>query len=374
MADLIITERSNIVTVANAIRNRTGSTEEMTLGQIAYGIGGIGSDVVIDSTLTQIGQAADAKAVGDALANKQPIGNYLTKVPNEYVTEDELNSKGFLTEHQDLSNYALKTDIPAVPVQSINGKIGVVNLSASDVGALSNETKIPYKTSELTNDVGFISSYTETDPTVPAWAKSSTKPTYTADEVGALSVDTFIPSIDGLASETYVETNINSTISTHNTSTNAHNDIRVLINDITTRLNALADSDDTTLDQMSEIVSYIKSNKTLIEDITTNKINVSDIVNNLTTNVTNKPLSSAQGVALKALIDTLDSNKLNSSALTTAINDALAQAKTSGEFDGADGVNGTDGYSPVRGIDYWTNEDKAEIKAYVDESILGGAW
>ena len=34
-----------------------------------------------------------------------------------------------------------------------------------------------------------LQSYTETDPTVPAWAKTPTKPTYTAAEVGALSVD-----------------------------------------------------------------------------------------------------------------------------------------------------------------------------------------
>lgn len=42
--------------------------------------------------------------------------------------------------------------------------------------------------------------------------------------------------------------------------------------------------------------------------------------------------------------------------------------------DGKDGQNGTDGYTPVRGIDYWTDEDKAEIKAYVEEAILGGEW
>lgn len=33
-----------------------------------------------------------------------------------------------------------------------------------------------------------LQSYTETDPTVPDWAKASTKPTYTAAEVGALSL------------------------------------------------------------------------------------------------------------------------------------------------------------------------------------------
>ena len=31
---------------------------------------------------------------------------------------------------------------------------------------------------------------TETDPTVPEWAKAAKKPTYTAAEVGALSADT----------------------------------------------------------------------------------------------------------------------------------------------------------------------------------------
>ena len=43
----------------------------------------------------------------------------------------------------------------------------------------------------------------------------------------------------------------------------------------------------------------------------------------------------------------------------------------------AEGINGSDGaegYSPQRELDYWTDEDKAEIKGYVDEAILGGAW
>ena len=41
---------------------------------------------------------------------------------------------------------------------------------------------------------------------------------------------------------------------------------------------------------------------------------------------------------------------------------------------GADGKNGADGYTPVRGRDYWTAADIAEIKGYVEEAILGGAW
>ena len=35
---------------------------------------------------------------------------------------------------------------------------------------------------------------------------------------------------------------------------------------------------------------------------------------------------------------------------------------------------GSDGDTPVRGVDYWTEADKAEIKAYVDDAILNGEW
>ena len=41
---------------------------------------------------------------------------------------------------------------------------------------------------------------------------------------------------------------------------------------------------------------------------------------------------------------------------------------------GVEGAAGPAGYTPVRGTDYWTDSDKAEIKGYVDEAILGGAW
>ncbi len=41
---------------------------------------------------------------------------------------------------------------------------------------------------------------------------------------------------------------------------------------------------------------------------------------------------------------------------------------------GDTGAKGSDGYTPIRGTDYWTEEDKAEIKAYVETAILGGAW
>ena len=53
-------------------------------------------------------------------------------------------------------------------------------------GTVASIVKIPSK---------YIDFPAETDPTVPAWAKAETKPTYTSDEVGALSSDTVIPVI-----------------------------------------------------------------------------------------------------------------------------------------------------------------------------------
>lgn len=105
----------------------------------------------------------------------------------------------------------------------------------------------------------------------------------------------------GLASTSTVNTSIN----THNTSTSAHNDIRALITDLTTKLNNFLDVDDTTTDQLSELIALIQDNATDIETITSGKVNVSDIIDNLTTNVSNQPLSAAQGVTIKALIDSL---------------------------------------------------------------------
>lgn len=45
--------------------------------------------------------------------------DYIKSIPSEYITESELNAKGYLTEHQDLSKYALKTDIPTDYIKSI---------------------------------------------------------------------------------------------------------------------------------------------------------------------------------------------------------------------------------------------------------------
>ena len=157
-----------------------------------------------------------------------------------------------------------------------------------------------------------------------------------------------------------IVTTAESKVAAHNTGTDTHSDIRLLIQGLTDRLNALADSDDTTLDQLSEVVAYIKSNRSLIESITTSKVSVADIVDNLTTNVSNKPLSAAQGVVIKTLIDALRNDKLDASELTNAVNTALAQAKASGEFDGPQGPEGQQGPKGDKGDAFTYSDFTAE--------------
>lgn len=138
----------------------------------------------------------------------------------------------------------------------------------------------------------------------------------------------------------------NAAIAEHNTSATAHGDIRDIISELSTKVTTLLDSDDVTLDQMSEVVAYIKDNKELIDSITTSKVNISDIVDNLTTNVSNKPLSAAQGMALKTLIDELQT------LVNTKTTVSFTQLLTSGTQVGAININGTETkiYAPVKPI------------------------
>lgn len=90
----------------------------------------------------------------------------------------------------DSSNAAYIKNKPTIP--SIEG---LITQEAADAryAQLSDIPTIPSNVSAFVNDAGYLTSYTETDPTVPSWAKASSKPTYTAQEVGALPVDTTIP-------------------------------------------------------------------------------------------------------------------------------------------------------------------------------------
>lgn len=107
------------------------------------GGGGGGTVVTIDTTLSKSGQAADAKAVGDALANKADTAEMNTAL-------------------------ASKANIAAVDAALAEVDAALANKA--------NKTEIP---------------------NVPSWAMASRKPTYTASEVGALPNTTAIPDVSG---------------------------------------------------------------------------------------------------------------------------------------------------------------------------------
>jgi hypothetical protein len=88
--------------------------------------------------LTSVPSDYKTKTENDSLY--QAKGNYLTSIPSEYVTDTELNNKGYLTEHQDISNLATKTELN----NAVSGK--------------ADKTSIPTKTSQLTNDSGYLKS------------------------------------------------------------------------------------------------------------------------------------------------------------------------------------------------------------------------
>ena len=108
------------------------------------------------------------------LAGNKTSEDFGIVIPSK--VSDLQNDSGFITQETD----------PTVPGWAKQPT--KPSYTAQEVGALPANTSIPTKVSDLQNDSGFITS--ETDPTVPNWAKQQNKPTYTASEVGALPTNT----------------------------------------------------------------------------------------------------------------------------------------------------------------------------------------
>ena len=93
------------------------------------------------------------------------------------------NDSGYITDYTETDpvfSASAAKDITNSDISNWNGKSDF----SGSYNDLTNKPTIPSKVSDLQNDSGFIN--TETDPTVPSWAKASTKPSYTASEVGAV--------------------------------------------------------------------------------------------------------------------------------------------------------------------------------------------
>ena len=120
-----------------------------------------------------------------------------------YVTMDSIptnvsafaNDAGYLTNYTEtdptVPAWAKEANKPAYDYSEI-ANTPIIPTVPSDVSAFNNDAgyitmdsvpTIPANVSAFTNDAGYLTNYTETDPTVPAWAKEANKPAYDYSEI-----------------------------------------------------------------------------------------------------------------------------------------------------------------------------------------------
>ena len=106
-------------------------------------------------------------------------------------------------------------------IKDTTARNSIENLATvASTGNYSDLTGAPTNVSSFSNDAGYLTSFTETDPTVPSWAKAESKPTYTASEVGAAAVNHSHDKLQTTAGDNNTEYNLIGTVTT-NTNTSA---------------------------------------------------------------------------------------------------------------------------------------------------------
>ena len=106
-------------------------------------------------------------------------------------------------------------------IKDTTARNSIENLATvASTGNYSDLTGAPTNVSSFSNDAGYLTSFTETDPTVPSWAKAESKPTYTASEVGAAAANHSHDKLQTTAGDNNTEYNLIGTATT-NTNTSA---------------------------------------------------------------------------------------------------------------------------------------------------------
>ena len=147
------------------------------IGSTSYSFGTAGS-LTYETSI--VNNTADNAHIPTSLAVKTYVTTAISEIPavdlTPYLTKVDAQNT-----YQVKGNYALVSQLPT-KTSDLNNDSGYITIAS-----------IPKDVSAFNNDAGYLTSFTETDPTVPAWAKASNKPSYTASEVGALPDTTFIP-------------------------------------------------------------------------------------------------------------------------------------------------------------------------------------
>ena len=143
--------------------------------------------VTKDTVYTKAQTDALIPSVPSKVSQLENDSNYLSSIPEEYVTDTELNAKGYLTEHQDLSAYALKTEIPTVP--SLDGYAtteyvnnAIANVPTTDLSNYYTKAETYSKTEVDTlvaNSGGSSSGGGTTEPTPTPTPTPEPEPTVT---------------------------------------------------------------------------------------------------------------------------------------------------------------------------------------------------
>ena len=127
------------------------------------GGGGGGSSTLAGLDDVQFGTLANGQAlVYDSASGKWINGTVIPDL-TDYATKSWVQQQGYLTQHQSLAGYATESWVQQ------QGYI-----TASALTGYATETWVEGK--------GYLTE--ETDPTVPAWAKAATKPSYSFYEIG----------------------------------------------------------------------------------------------------------------------------------------------------------------------------------------------
>lgn len=179
--------------VSTVISNLVNSAPE-TLDTLKELADALGNDADFASNVTNLlGNKVD-KVDGKQLSTE----DYTTSEKEKLASLENYNDSSIRNRVTSLENM-MDPSLPdklldiSTDIQSLDK---ILAMTANDLNSriddINGNFDSYYTKSEIDNK-GYLTSYTETDPTVPAWAKSATKPTYTANEVGALPDTTVIP-------------------------------------------------------------------------------------------------------------------------------------------------------------------------------------
>ena len=99
------------------------------VGGAVNSVNGMTGDVVLDipSKTSQLendsGFLTEHQSLADYAKKSEipDVSGFLTEIPDEYVTETELDAKGYLTQHQSLADYSTTTQVQSMINTAIAG-------------------------------------------------------------------------------------------------------------------------------------------------------------------------------------------------------------------------------------------------------------